>query len=89
MFRVEWPDMAFEQMGELIRTHPALAPAFAVGLQRLARDLSQWPDEVGESRPNDRRIAFFGPLVVYYRIVPAERVVRVIAVYLNPHRPGD
>jgi plasmid stabilization system protein ParE len=86
MYRVEWLDTAFEQMDELIREHPVLEQAFAAGLQRLARDLTQWPAEVGESRPNDRRIGFFGPLVVYYRVLSSERVVRVIAVHLRPHQ---
>lgn len=88
MSRVEWLDAAFTQMDELIRAHPVLHLAFAVGLQRLARDLSQWPGEVGESRPNGRRIGFFGPLVVYYRVFATERVVRVISVHLRPHQPG-
>lgn len=86
MYRLEWLNAAFDQTDQLIRGYPVLEPAFAAGLQRLARDLSQWPTEVGESRPNDRRIGFFGPLVVYYRVLESERVVRIISVHLRPHQ---
>jgi plasmid stabilization system protein ParE len=89
MYRVEWLDTAFNQTDELIRGHPVLQDAFAAALQRLTRDLSQWPLEVGESRPDGRRIGFFGPLVVYYRVLASERVVRVISVHLRPHRAGS
>lgn len=89
MYRVEWLNVAFDQMDELIQDHPVLEKAFAVGLQRLARDLSQWPGEVGESRPNDRRIGFFGPLMVYYRVLEPERVVRLISVHLYPSQSNN
>jgi len=85
MYRVEWVDAAFDQTDEIIRANPVLHPAIAVGLQRVSRDLSQWPTEVGESRPNGRRVGFFGPLVVYYRVLTVERVARVISVHLRPH----
>jgi plasmid stabilization system protein ParE len=84
MYGIEWLETAFEQMAAPVRDNPVLEERFAAGLQRLARDLSQWPLEVGESRPNDRRIGFFGPLVVYYRVREPERVVRVISVHLSP-----
>ena len=87
MCRVEWLDTAFNQMDELIRGHPVLQDAFAAGLQRLARDFSQRRMEVGESRPDGRRIGFFGPLVVYYGVLVPERVVRIISVHLRSHRP--
>lgn len=49
MYRVEWLDAAFDQMDELIRDYPDRRQAFASALQRLSRDLSQWPGDVGES----------------------------------------
>jgi hypothetical protein len=88
MYRVEWLDAAFDQMGELIRTHPDRQQAFAAALQRLDRDLTQWPEDVGESRPNGRRVGIFGPLVVYYRVLADERVARVISVHLRRPQPG-
>ncbi|MBA4064175.1 MAG: hypothetical protein C0501_10765 [Isosphaera sp.] len=88
MYRLDWLDAGFEQMDALIRNHPVLEAAFAAGLRRLARDLSQWPNEVGESRPSGRRIGFFGPLVVYYKVLEEERVTRVISVHLRPHLAG-
>lgn len=84
MYGIEWLETAFEQMAALVRDRPILQEQFSVDLQRLARDLSQWPLEVGESRPNDRRIGFFGALVVYYRVRESERVVRVISIHLSP-----
>lgn len=48
MHRVEWLQVAFDQVGELIQNNPDRREEFATGLQRLARDLAQWPTEVGE-----------------------------------------
>lgn len=84
MYRLDWLDTGFEQMADLIRDHPELLGAFAAALRRLSRDLSGWPNEVGEARPAGRRIGFFGPLVVYYRVSEEERVARVISVHLRP-----
>jgi plasmid stabilization system protein ParE len=84
MYRLDWLQTAFDQVNSLIRKHPVLEVVFAAGLQRLARDLSQWPTEVGESRPNGRRIGFFGPFVVYYRVLESDRAVRIISVHLRP-----
>jgi plasmid stabilization system protein ParE len=84
MYRLDWLQTAFDQVNSLIRKHPVLEAVFAAGHQRLARDLSQWPTEVGESRPNSRRIGFFGTFVVYYRVLESERAVRIISVHLRP-----
>jgi hypothetical protein len=43
----------------------------------LNSELRRDPNDVGESRPNNRRIAFAGPLVVVFRVDQATSTVRV------------
>jgi plasmid stabilization system protein ParE len=43
------------------------------------------PENKGESRPKDRRILFVYPLAIIFRVLPADRLVRVLAVWKYAH----
>jgi hypothetical protein len=46
----------------------------------LESALSTRPDDVGESRPLDCRIAFVAPLALTFRVTVADRLVEVVSV---------
>jgi len=54
----------------------------------LDRQLSLDPGDVGESRPDGKRIGYSLPLGIHFRVREADRLVRVLTVWLCS-RPGD
>jgi hypothetical protein len=82
MFAVVWSHEAFEQMNGIVSRHPARKREFAAALHILAQLLNVSPAEVGESREEDFRILFVGPLVIDYRVDDAQRIVEVVRVSL-------
>lgn len=77
---------AFEQMDEIIRTHPSRAAEFATALQQLNAALTAGPEEAGESRDAPYRIAFFGNLTFRFRPAPDEGRVYIVRVRLRRSR---
>lgn len=47
----------------------------------LDRSLRFHPDQVGESRDGNRRIAFETPLAIEFEVIEADRLVRVLVVW--------
>jgi hypothetical protein len=54
--------------------------AVATAANTLDHQLEQDPSDVGESRPDNRRIAFEKPLIVVFRIDFSATVVKVLRV---------
>lgn len=48
---------------------------------RIDRLLENDPQQQGESRPTGRRILFETPLAVTFRVLPEDRIVRVLEVW--------
>ncbi len=82
-FTIGWDVISFDQMALIVRTHPEHRALLADALQELTRSLRSAPGETGESREGDDRIGFFGPLVVAFRVFPAEQRVQVANVRLR------
>lgn len=82
-FAVTWANAAFDEMQRLILANPDRVTEIRNGLQELSKAVGADPLGHGESREKDRRVGFFGPLVVVYRVIAtADRVV-VSAVRLR------
>ncbi len=48
--------------------------------EEIESALATRPDEIGESRPLDCRLAFVAPLAITYRVSTADRLVEVVSV---------
>jgi hypothetical protein len=70
-----------------IWTSSADRSIIAEAADSLDKQLSRNPTDVGESRPNVQRIAYSLPLGVRFEVLDADRLVRVLAVWLCRH--GD
>lgn len=83
MFRVRWERRALDELTDLwtqadSATRQALTAASHTIDRRLARD----PLNEGESRPRGRRIAFFPPLAVLFRVENDGQTVSVLHLRL-------
>jgi hypothetical protein len=83
MFAVVWSHEAFEQMNGIVTRHPARKAELAGALRTLAQLLSVSPAEAGESREDDFRILFVGPLVVDYRVDSEQQIAEVVSIALR------
>jgi hypothetical protein len=54
---------------------------------RLDQRLEQDPENEGESRPGNRRVAFEPPLGITFKVDRASRTVRVLRVWRFGRRP--
>jgi plasmid stabilization system protein ParE len=75
-FRVIWTRAARDQLADIWLSHPDRA-AVTAAAHRIDQLLGRDPANQGEGRPNNRRIMFESPLVVIYRIDPANNRVIV------------
>jgi hypothetical protein len=73
---VFWAPRALNDLAALWRD------AITVAAAEIDSLLANSPDEVGESRPHERRIAFVGPLGFIFRIRREEGYVVVSRVWL-------
>lgn len=79
MFRVHWNRWAINQLAT-IWNGAADQSAVTAASYRIERLLIRDPENVGEDRPNGRRVIFDTPLVVLYRVDTATNTVTVVAV---------
>lgn len=78
MFALVWTEHALNDLADVwVAVDPAARDRIEAALTLLNQQLRAEPDEVGESREDDRRIAFAGPLVVSFRVDLKGRLVRV------------
>ena len=59
--------------------------AIANAANFLDRQLARNPADVGESRPDGRRIAYCLPLGIRFRILEEDRLVKVLTVWSCGH----
>ena len=87
MFRVEWLQLAMDQLSDLwLQADSELRQALAGATDAVDRQLRRDPLNQGESRSRDLRIAFFAPLAVTFRVDADDRVVQVVAIRLFRRR---
>jgi plasmid stabilization system protein ParE len=79
-YNIEWVEAAEDDLADIWLRTPD-RPAVTAAAAAIDRCLEQDPENEGESRPNGRRIAFFSPLGVRYRVVPGKRAVQVLRVW--------
>ncbi len=75
-FAITWANAAFDEMQRLILANADRLAEIRAALRELSKTLGDDPLGHGESREKDRRVGFFGPIVVVYRVIAtADRVV--------------
>jgi hypothetical protein len=82
-YRIVWRPPAFDRMREIVLAYPHLVGVFAAALRDLSEALGQDPAHEGESREEDYRVTFYGPLTFVFRPAPAEGKVYVTRVRLR------
>jgi hypothetical protein len=89
MFRLRWSRAAEERLAEFwLQADAALRQAITTACHRLEQRLQADPQNEGESRSKDRRIAFEPPLGVIFQVEPDGLTVSVLQVLLlRPRKP--
>ena len=78
-FTVVWKPAAERQLAD-IWLEATDRNSVTAATEALESALSTRPDDVGESRPLDCRIAFVTPLALTFRVTVADRMVEVVSV---------
>lgn len=78
-FTVVWKPAAERQLAD-IWLEATDRNSVTAATEALESALSTRPDDVGESRPLDCRIAFVAPLALTFRVTVADRLVEVVSV---------
>jgi plasmid stabilization system protein ParE len=78
MFALVWTEHALDDLADIwIAVDPPTRDRIEAAILRLNAELREHPNEVGESRGANRRIAFAGPLVVFFHVDDAAGLVRI------------
>jgi hypothetical protein len=87
MYAVTWASAALSDLAALwVDADTRLRVAITAAAERIDVALARAPDDVGESRPDDRRIAFEPPLGFLFRVRSTERRVIVTRVWFSERR---
>lgn len=82
MFSVEWIPTAADELATLwLDASPHERRAITGATREIDSLLRVNPENVGESRSEDRRILLAAPLGVTFKIEPDDRKVRVLKVW--------
>jgi hypothetical protein len=82
MFRVEWLESALNDLAAVwMMSAPAQREAITAASHAIDLQLSVNPQDRGESRPHGRRIDFFPPLGVTYKVEFLTQIVSIIHVW--------
>ena len=87
MFTVIWDDPAFDQMNALIQWYPELRSEFRAALRILNEYWTDHGDTWGESRDDNSRLGFQGPLSVLIRVDEESEAIVIEEVQLNRNAP--
>jgi hypothetical protein len=87
MFHVIWSSAALQELAALwVDADADLREAITAATQRIDAALARAPDDIGESRSGDRRVAFERPLAFLFRVRLTERQVIVTRVWSTERR---
>ncbi len=79
MFDVEWLQSALDELTSYwIRANSVERDAITKASDQLEQQLRVSARNLGESRPRGRRIAFFPPLAITFRVEPDGKTVTVL-----------
>jgi hypothetical protein len=87
-FTVIWLPDVIDELA-ILWLNPSIRKAVTNAADRIDMLLSGRPTEVGESRPNDRRILFESPLGITYRIKQADMKVYVLRIWCFRKRSNE
>ncbi len=83
MFRVEWLEVALDELARLwVPADAALRQELTAASHEIDRRLQRDPYHEGESRPGGRRLTFVAPLAVTFRVEADGKTVTVLDVLL-------
>lgn len=80
---VIWAAAAFSEARALLDNNPAHRAVLDAAFGEMAAALQDDPLDAGESQDADRRVSFYGPLGVWFRVDPAARRVYILNVYAH------
>jgi len=87
MYRVEWLQTAMDELGHVwMQADSALRKAITVASHQIDKRLQSDPENVGESRPGNRRIEFIAPLAVIFQVDATNNTATVLHVRLYGKR---
>ena len=82
MFAVVWTNQALDELADIwVGATPELRDRIEASVRRLGRQLQENPAALGESRDDNRRVAFDPPVAIIYRVDTAGRSVLVTHVW--------
>jgi hypothetical protein len=85
-YDIVWPATAEEELAAVWNDADD-RNAVTAAVDEVERRLRRDPLGFGESRAEDERLTFYGPLAVYYRVDTARRQVLVLSVGPSGRRP--
>jgi len=81
-YRVEWLQEAYNELLEIwLAADSELRAEITTATHTLDTHLATDPNQVGESRSGDGRIAFVPPLAVLFELQPSNQIVWVLHVW--------
>lgn len=87
MYKVLWTESALGELATLwLEADSGLRQAITAAQAQIDHLLERAPEEVGESRPENRRVAFVPPLGVVFSVRELERLVKVLRIWTIPIR---
>jgi len=82
MYQVQWLQSALDELALLwVQAESSSQQAITAATHQLDQQLRTDPDNVGESRAEDRRILFEAPLAVVFRVLPDDVRVEILHVW--------
>lgn len=82
MFRVRWAEAALDELAALwLQADSALRETITAAAHQIDQQLQANPYGLGESRPEGRRVLFFYPLGVSFRVEQDEQTVSVLHIW--------
>ena len=82
-YLVVWSNVAFDQMGLILRAMPLRRAEFAGTLKAIASKLRTDPMEQGESRDDADRIWFVGDLIIVFSVDVESSTVEIASIRHN------
>jgi hypothetical protein len=85
-FQVIWAPEAERRLTQVWLNNPAARALISAASHQIDVALANDPEEVGESRPEGRRIVHVAPLGAIYRVDHDTRIVTVTTLWYFEHR---
>jgi hypothetical protein len=87
MGQVLWTESALDELAALwLEADSVRRQAITAAQAEIDRLLENSPDDVGESRPNHRRVAFVPPLGVVFSVQESNKAAKVLRIWTIPGR---